>query len=143
MIVTALDHYAIRAYVDTVDACVAFYTSMLNLRIGFRPPFAILGFWLHAGDQPLIHLRKDHLTSVIELLCKPLKPSTETTGYCLLSTISPPLCPIRRLVSFAAIGCVLAVQNRCAVQLILPGEIERACCLSIHRSPFFGLIRFQ
>ena len=76
MIVTGLDHCTIRADADTIEACVAFYTSMLNLRIGFKPPYAIPGFWLYAGDQPLIHLRKDHLTSVIELLCKPLKSST-------------------------------------------------------------------
>ncbi|MGA7279184.1 MAG: hypothetical protein WBW79_14700 [Desulfocapsaceae bacterium] len=50
MIFTGLDHYTIRADADTVDACVAFYTSMLNLRIGFRPPYAIPGFWLYAGD---------------------------------------------------------------------------------------------
>ena len=56
MIVTGLDHCTIRADADTVDACVAFYTSVLNLRIGFRPPFEIPGFWLYAGDQPLIHL---------------------------------------------------------------------------------------
>jgi catechol 2,3-dioxygenase-like lactoylglutathione lyase family enzyme len=44
MIVTGLDHCTIRADADTVDACVAFYTSMLNLRIGFKTALCKPGF---------------------------------------------------------------------------------------------------
>lgn len=59
MLVAGLDHYTIRASADTVDECVAFYTTILNLRIGFRPPFPVAGFWLYTGEQPIVHLLVD------------------------------------------------------------------------------------
>ena len=56
MIVTGLKHYTIRASAQVIDQCIAFYTSILNLRIGFRPPLETSGFWLYAGDQPVLHV---------------------------------------------------------------------------------------
>lgn len=56
MIVTGLNHYTIKAPADIIDACVSFYTSILNLRIGFRPPEDLVGYWLYAGDQAILHL---------------------------------------------------------------------------------------
>lgn len=56
MIVTGLHHYTLRAGAEIIDECVSFYTSVLNLRIGFRPPFEQRGFWLYTGDQALLQL---------------------------------------------------------------------------------------
>lgn len=56
MIVTGLHHYTLKAAADRIDDCVSFYTSVLNLRLGFRPPLDNHGFWLYAGDQALLHL---------------------------------------------------------------------------------------
>jgi catechol 2,3-dioxygenase-like lactoylglutathione lyase family enzyme len=56
MIVTGLHHYALNARSEKIDECVSFYTSVLNLRIGFRPPLDDRGFWLYAGEQALLHL---------------------------------------------------------------------------------------
>ncbi len=69
MIVTGLKHFTIKAAADTVDECVAFYTSVLNLRIGFRPPSAIPGFWLYAGEEPLIHLLIEGEDECLNLSC--------------------------------------------------------------------------
>ena len=56
MIVTGLHHYTLRAGPESIEDSVSFYTSVLNLRIGFRPPFEERGYWLYAGDQALLHL---------------------------------------------------------------------------------------
>ncbi|BDD89403.1 VOC family protein [Desulfofustis limnaeus] len=56
MIVTGLRHFTISAPTELIDRCLSFYTSVLNLRLGFRPPLATDGFWLYGGEQDLIHL---------------------------------------------------------------------------------------
>ncbi len=56
MIITGLHHYTMRASAEQIDVCVSFYTSVLNLRIGFRPPLESAGYWLYAGDQPVVQL---------------------------------------------------------------------------------------
>jgi catechol 2,3-dioxygenase-like lactoylglutathione lyase family enzyme len=33
-----------------------FYERALGLRVGDRPPFASVGYWLYLGDQPVVHL---------------------------------------------------------------------------------------
>ena len=35
---------------------IAFYTGILGLRLGPRPPFTFNGAWLYAGDQAVVHL---------------------------------------------------------------------------------------
>ncbi len=53
-----LGHYSIRAH-DLGEA-QRFYTDVLGLRVGFRPPFSFRGVWLYAGDDDsghgLVHL---------------------------------------------------------------------------------------
>lgn len=56
MRVNGIDHINISAPVDKLEECVRFYTGILGLSDGFRPPFASRGFWLYAGDAPIIHL---------------------------------------------------------------------------------------
>lgn len=52
--VLALDHVNIRTACP--DELVAFYSSVLGLVLGPRPPFSFPGAWLYCGDRPVVHL---------------------------------------------------------------------------------------
>jgi len=54
MQVVKLDHVNIRT--AHLDVMIDWYTEMLGLRIGYRPPFPFDGAWLYAGDTAIIHL---------------------------------------------------------------------------------------
>lgn len=56
MHITGLDHYNLRVPDEMLDSLCRFYAEVLNLDIGPRPPFRSRGFWLYAGEQPLLHL---------------------------------------------------------------------------------------
>lgn len=56
MPLTGLSHYAIRLAADSVEATAAFYSEILGLTRGYRPPFKFPGAWLYAGDSALVHL---------------------------------------------------------------------------------------
>ncbi|MGH8396628.1 MAG: VOC family protein [Gammaproteobacteria bacterium] len=56
MRITGLDHYNIRVPISFLQELTAFYTDVLGLRVGFRPAFRSSGYWLYAGDKPLLHL---------------------------------------------------------------------------------------
>lgn len=49
-----IQHLNIRC-VDA-DATRDFYVQTLGLTVGDRPPFASQGYWLYAGDRPVVHL---------------------------------------------------------------------------------------
>ena len=44
----ALNHFSIRSL--DLAACERFYTQVLGLRVGPRPPFTFPGLWLYEGD---------------------------------------------------------------------------------------------
>jgi len=46
---TKLAHYSIRT--ANLEASRRFYTDVLGLRVGFRPPFAFPGLWLYLGED--------------------------------------------------------------------------------------------
>lgn len=50
----ALDHVNLRT--ARLGELVAFYSSVLGLVVGPRPPFSFPGAWLYCGDRPVIHL---------------------------------------------------------------------------------------
>ena len=50
----ALDHVNIRT--RRLSVLRAFYTDVLGLKDGPRPPFGHPGAWLYAGDHPIVHL---------------------------------------------------------------------------------------
>ena len=54
MPVDALQHVNIR--VRDLEASKAFYVQAVGLRVGPRPAVASVGYWLYAGDEPVIHL---------------------------------------------------------------------------------------
>jgi catechol 2,3-dioxygenase-like lactoylglutathione lyase family enzyme len=56
MHVLGIDHMNIGGSAALVEACRNFYVDVLGLREGPRPPFRSRGFWLYAGDAPVIHL---------------------------------------------------------------------------------------
>ena len=56
MQVLALDHINIAGPRPLLERCRAFYVDVLGLTEGHRPPFRRHGFWLYAGERPIVHL---------------------------------------------------------------------------------------
>lgn len=54
MAVVRLDHVNITSPV--CDATKDFFVDVVGLTVGDRPPFAFGGYWLYAGDLPVVHL---------------------------------------------------------------------------------------
>lgn len=51
-----LDHINISGPVELLEELKSFYCDVFGLSEGYRPNFSRNGFWLYAGDKPLIHL---------------------------------------------------------------------------------------
>lgn len=56
MNVLGFSHYNFRATRELLDALCAFYTEVVGLQVGDRPPFRRFGYWLYAGRQDVLHL---------------------------------------------------------------------------------------
>jgi catechol 2,3-dioxygenase-like lactoylglutathione lyase family enzyme len=54
MPLTALDHLLVLS--EDVEATRDFYSEMLGLRVGERPPLEFPGYWLYAGEEPCLHI---------------------------------------------------------------------------------------
>ncbi len=54
MEVRQLDHVNVRT--ANLGAMVNWYTDVLGMRSGARPPFSFPGAWMYAGDHPAVHL---------------------------------------------------------------------------------------
>ena len=54
MRINRIDHFNIRT--RDLDALCEFYTEVLGLEIGDRPPFDSPGVWLYAGGHPILHV---------------------------------------------------------------------------------------
>jgi len=52
--IEALDHINIRT--GQLEAMIDWYTEVLGLKSGPRPPFPFPGAWMYAGEHPLVHL---------------------------------------------------------------------------------------
>src|SRR5580698_3593363 len=50
----SLNHYTIR--VRDLESTKNFYTDVVGLKVGDRPPLAFPGYWLYCGDVPTVHL---------------------------------------------------------------------------------------
>ena len=57
MPLNALNHYTLRP-VD-LERTKDFYTNVLGLPIGYRPPLGFPGYWLYCGEVPTVHLIGD------------------------------------------------------------------------------------
>lgn len=54
MDIERVDHYSIRT--DDLERSRRFYTEVIGLTEGPRPPFDFPGYWLYAGEHPIVHL---------------------------------------------------------------------------------------
>jgi catechol-2,3-dioxygenase len=51
-----LNHFNITAPYELLERVRDFYVEVLGLAVGERPGFRRRGFWLYAGQEPLVHL---------------------------------------------------------------------------------------
>jgi catechol 2,3-dioxygenase-like lactoylglutathione lyase family enzyme len=56
MPVIGFGHYNLRAPRRLLDRLCRFYTDIVGLTVGERPPFDRAGYWLYAGGQDILHL---------------------------------------------------------------------------------------
>lgn len=56
MTTAGLSHINFRADRLLLDALKDFYCNAVGLQVGERPPFPFFGYWLYAGDVPIVHL---------------------------------------------------------------------------------------
>lgn len=49
-----LDHVTLRT--GDLDAMKDFFTDVLGLTVGERPPFTFPGYWLYGDGRPIVHL---------------------------------------------------------------------------------------
>jgi glyoxylase I family protein len=54
MPIRGFQHINIRT--PDVERARDFYVRALGLRVGDRPPFASIGYWLYLGDVPVVHV---------------------------------------------------------------------------------------
>jgi catechol 2,3-dioxygenase-like lactoylglutathione lyase family enzyme len=54
MVLVGFQHINTRS--TDVERTREFYERILGLRVGDRPPLASTGYWLYAGDEPIVHL---------------------------------------------------------------------------------------
>jgi catechol 2,3-dioxygenase-like lactoylglutathione lyase family enzyme len=73
MRVLGLDHVNIAGPIELLERVRAFYIDVLGLVDGPRPQFRRRGFWLYAGNLPIVHLSEK---------------STEATGASALDHFS-------------------------------------------------------
>jgi catechol-2,3-dioxygenase len=56
MSVIGFDHYNLCAPRELLESLRLFYTEVVGLTDGYRPPFETFGFWLYAGEHAVLHL---------------------------------------------------------------------------------------
>lgn len=54
MAVTGMNHFTVLT--DDVDASVAFYTNIMDLRAGPRPTLGFAGAWMYDQHTPIVHI---------------------------------------------------------------------------------------
>ncbi|WP_101759828.1 VOC family protein [Oceanicoccus sp. KOV_DT_Chl] len=64
MALQRIHHFAINAPADVLAEVLSFYDQLLDLKPGFRPDFGFTGYWLYAGDHPILHLLEDNNRAV-------------------------------------------------------------------------------
>ena len=56
MPIISFSHYNLQAPRELLDRLRDFYTGVVGLTLGDRPPFDSSGYWLYAGDEAVLHL---------------------------------------------------------------------------------------
>jgi catechol 2,3-dioxygenase-like lactoylglutathione lyase family enzyme len=54
MAIQGMNHFTILT--DDVEATRRFYCELLDLTVGWRPPFTFPGLWLYSGGHPIPHV---------------------------------------------------------------------------------------
>lgn len=54
MAIQGMNHFTILT--DDVEATRQFYCELLDLTVGWRPPFTFPGLWLYSGGYPILHV---------------------------------------------------------------------------------------
>lgn len=67
MATLGLDHYNIRAPSPLLEELRDFYCATVGLRVGARPAFRSVGYWLYAGDKDVLHLSQTSAGEVREV----------------------------------------------------------------------------
>ena len=63
MPVGMVDHFNIVISPSQVEDTLRFYKDVLGLKEGFRPDFGRPGWWLYAGDHPVLHISLKEIAS--------------------------------------------------------------------------------
>jgi catechol-2,3-dioxygenase len=54
-----LNHVNFQASREMIEQFKEFYCSTVGLTAGYRPPVSSFGYWLYAGDLPVLHLSEE------------------------------------------------------------------------------------
>ncbi len=54
MAIQGINHFTILT--DNVEATRTFYCDLLDLHVGWRPPFTFPGLWLYSGASAILHV---------------------------------------------------------------------------------------
>jgi catechol 2,3-dioxygenase-like lactoylglutathione lyase family enzyme len=68
--VDGVHHVNLRASVADIAVLKQFYCEVVGLRLGPRPPLRVRGFWLYAGDSPVLHLTEAPAREVLTPIAK-------------------------------------------------------------------------
>ncbi|MGS0742655.1 VOC family protein [Glaciimonas sp. GG7] len=63
----ALNHYNLRAPRELMEQLKTFYCEMVGLKQGERPPFNSFGYWLYAGEHPVLHLSETRPGQLLDI----------------------------------------------------------------------------
>ncbi len=64
MSVIEFDHYNLCAPRELLESLRLFYTEVVGLTDGYRPPFETFGYWVYAGELAVLHLSESAQDSV-------------------------------------------------------------------------------
>lgn len=64
MALNHIDHYLLRA--KDIEKSKLFYTEVLGMRVGYRPPFSFFGYWLYLKDKPVVHMVQASTNKIIK-----------------------------------------------------------------------------
>ena len=67
--ISSINHYNLRSDNKMIEKLKIFYTDIVGLQLGFRPPFKSKGYWLYAGKKDVLHLSssKEEIKNLINI----------------------------------------------------------------------------